>query len=376
MNQRVVKTVKLLICILLIVCAALLGTIVSSFLSPSDKQAHSSETVTEEKHLDEDDLIFKQEGTLSSSMYTYEDMMADLKTLEDVYGHLMSMKTLDQTYDGRDIVDVIIGNEKSDHHVIIQYSIHAREYINTMICMNQLYSYLKGYNSETYKEQSYPELFSQVCFHILPMSNPDGVTISQKGLKGIKSKKLKKILKKCYQDDHGTGGVNQLTTYWKQWKANARGVDLNRNFDSGWKSYQGTKHPSSAKYKGTSPASEVETQAILSLVDDYPIVGCISCHSAYNVVFYDYGSKGSIYKKDKALADLVSQITGYSLKSSVSSSQDAAGCSDYFVLELKIPAVTIENGIGTCPLSFDQLEVLDQNNEDLWPALALHFQPD
>ena len=161
--------------------------------------------------------------------------------------------------------------------------------------------------------------------------------------------------------------------YWRRWKANARGVDVNRNFDSGWDSYSGHGAPSTERYKGEAPGSEAESRIILALEKEYPVAACISYHSAGGTVYWDYGSSGDIYDRDKELVNIVTMLTGYSASSSVVTSQDAAGCSDYFVLELEIPAVTIETGSGSCPLPAGDLEELWEENCLVWPSLANRY---
>ena len=65
----------------------------------------------------------------------------------------------------------------------------------------------------------------------------------------------------------------EANNFIQRWKANARGVDLNRNFDIGWASYIGAPAPYGEGYKGPSPASEPETQArdLKTLKKDYKV---------------------------------------------------------------------------------------------------------
>ena len=163
--------------------------------------------------------------------------------------------------------------------------------------------------------------------------------------------------------------------YWKRWKANARGVDLNRNFDSGWRSFQGASMPSADHYKGPYPGSEPEVEAILSVAEEYPLACTLSYHSSGNVIYWDYGCGGELLERERKLARLAGRVTGYEQVSSIQDAQDAAGCSDYFVLERGIPSVTIENGAGECPLSMEEYPAIWSANRFLWPALA-RFLPD
>ena len=55
---------------------------------------------------------------------------------------------------------------------------------------------------------------------IVPMLNPDGVEIAQHGARGCLH-----LAKRIYDLCDG---------HFERWQANARGVDLNHNFDAGW----------------------------------------------------------------------------------------------------------------------------------------------
>lgn len=231
------------------------------------------------------------------------------------------------------------------------------------------------YNDGEYNGVSYAELLSDVCFHILPMSNPDGVTISQVGIEGIRDESLRETMRECYQNDIDHGRTSQdMNSYWRTWKANARGVDLNRNFDAGWETYEGVPYPSSDHYKGQSPVSEPETQAVVNAVHNCEAILTISYHSTGSVIYWDYGNWGEVYEKDAELAGLVSSVTGYERSSSIQSAQDVAGCSDYFVLKENIPSVTIENGYSACPIGIEEFPSIWASNEELLPILAYTYR--
>lgn len=310
-----------------------------------------------------------------SSMYTYEQMMTDLEEMANAFPTLLTVNICGTSLDGRAIPEAVLGNQGSGRNICIQASIHAREYINTLVAMEQIEQMLTHHADGSYSGVSYDELLSSVCFHILPMSNPDGVTISQMGIDGIRDESLKEILRNCYQNDLDNGRTSsEMDYYWATWKANARGVDLNRNFDAGWETYEGVYYPSSDHYKGEAPVSEPETRAIVDAVHACGAVLTISYHSTGSVIYWDYGSTGEVYEQDAALVNLVESVTGYAATSSVQSSQDAAGCSDYFVLAEGIPSVTIENGYGACPIDIGEFPGIWYSNADLLPALALSYR--
>lgn len=334
---------------------------------PAPEESASEQAAPEPVRIDPYVLQFANQA----QTYTYDIMMNDLNQLAAAYPDLLVLNMIGTTADGRSIPEVILGPIDAPRHVIVQYTMHGREYINTTLCMYQLASYITNIDQVAWNGETYRQLFSDICFHVVPMTNPDGVTISQMGPEGIRSDSLKAVIEQCYQYDVANGFASgDRGTYYRRWKANAMGVDVNRNFDTGWSTYAGHSQPSSERYKGAAPASEPETQAILAIQQQYPVAACISYHSSGSVVYWDYGSSGDIYNADAALASMVSTLTGYPRSSTISSSQDSAGCSDYFVLVLGIPAVTIENGYGTCPLDMSQMQTIINANQSIWPAVA------
>jgi len=311
---------------------------------------------------------------VSQQIYSYDDMREDLYFLQQRYPEQMHVYKLGTTADDRDIIDVVIGSDAARNEVIIQYSMHAREYINTPLAMRQIETLMKGWNSESYEGQLYSALFANVKFHILPMANPDGVTISQYGFEGIRNEELRANLNSIWQYDIAQNGASaDYASYYTRWKANARGVDLNRNFNQNWETTGGTPSNSSGGYRGDSANSELETQAIIRLQESINCVGEIAYHSQGQVVYWDYGTSGDLYTKDDALATRVCDLTGYVKTSTIASEQNSSGCSDYFILVVGVPAITIETGLTTCPVPYEQWPTVWEQNKDVLPALAELF---
>lgn len=136
----------------------------------------------------------------------------------------------------------------------------------------------------------------------------------------------------------------------QRWKANARGVDLNRNFDIGWASYIGAPAPCGEGYKGPSPASEPETQAILHTASKYKFACCISYHSSGNLIYWDYGCHGNLRQKELALANYASTIIGYPLHSTIQDAAATAGCSRLLCSETENPAINHRNRSRRMPV--------------------------
>ena len=134
------------------------------------------------------------------------------------------------------------------------------------------------------------------------MVNPDGVTLQQTGLSSFPKADHAKIIK-----------MNDGSKNFKRWKANAKGIDLNRQYDARWKYLGGGNVPKFKNYKGKSPESASETKAVLSFVNDIDPEIAISYHSSGQILFWKYGQTGSRYTRDRTYVKKISQMTGYRL---------------------------------------------------------------
>ena len=206
--------------------------------------------------------------------YSYNDMKRDLKKLENAYGSIFKVDIAGKSLDKRNLYYVTLGNAKAKKTVYVETSVHAREYMNTKFIMNVIEDYCRGYDSKKYQGKKYSKIFNNVKMVIMPMVNPDGVTISQYGPKKIRNAKLRENLYKI------AGGVD-----FKIWKANARGIDINRNYAEGF-DRGGAKIPGHKQYAGKTPISEPETKAQVSVVEKVKPDVVICYHQAGEVMYH------------------------------------------------------------------------------------------
>ena len=167
--------------------------------------------------------------------YSYEQMDRDIQALKNRYPNQMTVNVIGQSADGRNLYDIIIGNPSASEHILFQGAIHAREYINVPLMMQQLEYLLACQNTGTFEGKSLSEMLGQTAVHFVPLVNPDGISISQSGDGAIRSPELKAQIRACYELDTAEGRTTaDYDTYLRRWKSNGRGVDLNHNFDAGW----------------------------------------------------------------------------------------------------------------------------------------------
>jgi len=266
--------------------------------------------------------------------YTYEDFIGDLHKLQDNCSDNLQCVKLCDTSDGREVYDIVLGDPSSANHVLIFAAMHAREYITTQVVMRQLcdaLDVLNGYDDSTYRGYSKKSLLRNVTVHFVPLDNPDGVAISQFGLNGVQNDDLRHNIASMAGGDY------------EQWKANAVGVDLNRNFDAGWQEFGGSPYSAAERYKGVYPGSEPEAACLIQLTKQNHIRRAISYHTCGALIYWYYKQTGAVLEESRHFAGLVSEETGYPLDDDYTA-VDAAGYKDWAVYKMGVPAITIEVG--------------------------------
>lgn len=89
--------------------------------------------------------------------------------------------------------------------------------VNVQIAMAQIEDYLG--------QERYAALLRETALVFVPMCNPDGVRIAQEGADWIEDEAARADVQRW---------IDESGEPYDQWKANGRGVDLNRNFDARW----------------------------------------------------------------------------------------------------------------------------------------------
>lgn len=317
----------------------------------NEKKNVTEKIIEKEEDLEEsyskEDLCFVEK---KYDKYTYSKMSKDIDILSKIYKDKMSVSVLTTTADSRNVYDISVGSPESDNQYIVTGSIHAREYITTKLVMMLMVDLLDLMDED-----------SDFLIHFVPMINPDGVSISQMGKKGIKSDFILSQVEQIAQND---GSSIEDREYLRQWKSNANGVDLNRNFDAKWDEFEGNPYPSSERYKGSFPGSENEAAALISLTQNYPIKKTISYHTKGNVIYWYFAQTGELLEETENFATRISNSTGYVMDADFES-LDPAGYKDWAIYQMKIPSITIEVGTGENPVSEHQIDEIYERNKEV-----------
>ncbi len=271
--------------------------------------------------------------------YTFEEMQSDIKMLAKNYSEWVDYKVIGKSADGREIYDVILGNPDAKKSMLVVAAIHAREYMTSLLIMNQIEYYLQNYQKNI-DGARVKNTLDTICIHYIPMANPDGVTISQSGTRNIRSSALRRRIRRMA---HGST---------KYWKANARGVDLNRNFPYLFKT---SGKRGSMGYTGPKGGSESETRAIVKLVKQLKqkkkLKGVVNYHAMGSIVFGDSRKGGSLRRVTYKMYRSARKTTGYRSAAGYRGSTSLGrGClREYVMYGQKIPSITLEVGHIACP---------------------------
>lgn len=301
--------------------------------------------------------------------YSYEQMEYDMVALATRYPGRVTIAAIGQSWDGRTIYDFIIGNPNAKKKILFQGAIHAREYVTVPIMMQQMEYLLAFYDSGFYNDKALSAMMSDVAFHFVPMSNPDGVALSQFGEGAIRSQDLRTMIQTCYAMDVAEGRTSYTyDQYLSRWKSNAYGVDLNHNFDAGWASLTGTTRNAGSDYRGTAPLSEPEAQALANLVNQQNFSAVINYHSMGRVIYWDTLNNQQA-AASLGLAQSVSAFNGYQILSS----KGVGGLKDWLQQRSNpVAGITIEVGRSAAPVPFSEYPSIWEQNRAI-PGIILDY---
>lgn len=248
--------------------------------------------------------------------YSYKELKTDLKQLQKKYRDHCQVNVIGKTADKRNLYEVVIGNPNAKKHLLVIGNLHAREHMTVQLCMKQIEYYLNNYNKKINGKKVSATL-NKVAIHYVPSCNPDGTAISQKGFNAIRNKSLRNGLRRM-------GGSSS------KWKANARGVDLNRN----WKvAFKKAGKKGSSGYRGPKAASEKEVQALVKWVNRIErrgkIAGVVSYHSTGSILYGRCASRATkkVRNITTRMYKLAKSLTRYHLMPTESISvADIANC--------------------------------------------------
>ena len=173
----------------------------------------------------------------------------------------------------------------------------------------------------------------------VPLVNPDGVEIARYGSSAAGA----------YAASAAAAGADIPGV----WQTNARGVDINHNFNAGWAQMQALAQknekisPGRRYYSGPEPESEPETRALTDLCRRYEFRHVVALHSQGEEIYWSYGSHTP--PQSRMMARVLGSASGYAV-AQPDEMASHGGFKDWFIDHYHRPGFTLELGRGRNPL--------------------------
>lgn len=203
--------------------------------------------------------------------FTYQEYLNQLDKMVELYPKLISVKaSIGQSIEGKPIYHVKISDhpttDDKDPEVLYTAVHHAREPGGLSQLLFYMWYLLENYE----KDPLVKSVVDNTQMYFVPCVNPDGYLFNQT----------------TNPDGGGMWRKNR-----KKNATNNYGVDLNRNYGYKWGFDNSGSSPTSNNetYRGTSPFSEPETQAIKKLSEEHKFQLALNYHTYGNLLIYPWG---------------------------------------------------------------------------------------
>jgi g-D-glutamyl-meso-diaminopimelate peptidase len=289
---------------------------------------------------------------MDPNAYTYQKMMSDISDLKEQYDFLL-VSDIGKSVLGKSLPVIKLG--EGSNKIIYNASHHAREWITTPLLIKFLEEFchsfakqkpLYGYDTS--------EVFQNSRLAFIPMVNPDGVDLSINGLSPDDSFR------------HELLEMNNHLSDFTYWKANIRGVDLNRNYNAKWDKCRAIELCEDIStgcplgFVGDCPESEPETQALIAFTRNFDPNMVLAFHACGEEIYWNFDNLAPEISLE--IANEFALISGYSLINPNIAALSYAGYKDWFIQEFRRPGFTIEVGKDTSPVPLSEFdEIVDKN---------------
>jgi len=221
------------------------------------------------------------QGGINGSFHSYMETEQELASIEKTYPNIAKVHVIGTSLEDRNISAIKIsdhvGSEENEGELLFLGCHHAREWISVEVPLMLAKFLTDNYNTNP----DIQALVDNSEIWIVPIVNPDGLEYSIYVYRYWRKNRR----------DNGDG------TY---------GVDLNRNYAFRWGFDNLGSSPDSISqsFRGQSPFSEPETQAIHELVSKHDFKALVSYHNFSQVILYPWGYKAGPSQIDDLLNNL------------------------------------------------------------------------
>lgn len=270
------------------------------------------------------------------SPFGYFDMIKTVDRLSKEYPFIKT-GVIGKSVMGKDLPVLRIG--RSPEYVLFAGGFHGSEHITvTMLlrfCEELCYAYREDRSIEGLNVRK--AMYGRGLV-IVPAVNPDGCEISRFG----------------YSATGGSRFIRRISGGdYAHFNANARGVDINHNFNADWENLRnreresGIVGPARSRFGGFKAESEPETSALAELCRKANFRHALAFHSQGEVIYAPTGDKKP--KRSDRMAEIMAASSGYALEEPEGLAV-GGGFKDWFIKEFNRPAFTVEIGKGENPL--------------------------
>lgn len=274
--------------------------------------------------------------------YDSQRLNSDIDSLTEKYKNTEAF-SIGKSVMNKDIPCLQIG--KGEKKLFLSGAYHGLEYLTAAFLIKFTENYAKKLENG---DEIINELYNKVTLYIVPMVNPDGVDIAVNGLD---------ITNPYHRALISMVGIH---SFHKVWQANARGVDINHNYDADWKMVM--DRPSPSKYGGERAESEPETRAVVDFVRKMDFDMLLAFHSQGGEIYYDFD--GMAGERSEEIAKKLAEESGY-IACAPTGTAVFGGCKDWFIKEFGREGFTVEIGHGKNPLPMEALDEVYDENERL-----------
>ncbi|MCQ2423951.1 MAG: gamma-D-glutamyl-meso-diaminopimelate peptidase [Clostridia bacterium] len=270
----------------------------------------------------------------------YDEVAAEVERLAGTYPRL-TVRVLGTSVLGRPIPMLVIGSEDAGQSVLMVGAHHGMEHVTAAFLLRYVREVCEAERTGRMMYSFPPSaVWRDRAVYVVPMLNPDGCELAVRGLSAG-----------CPLGDallRMNGGGD-----FSRWQANARGVDLNHNYDAGFSAYREIERergitPGRTLWSGPAPESEPETAALAGFLRAQSSVRAVlSLHTQGEEIYYTSGGRAA--PRGRETAKLLARLTGYRLAEPEGTAA-YGGLTDWCIGTLGKPAFTLECGRGENPL--------------------------
>ena len=272
----------------------------------------------------------------------HTEMTEVLELLSERYREL-AITTLGTSILGREIPMLQLGNGRKK--VVYVGAHHGMEGMTAALLLRFVNEYFELYRAGSVVDKvPVKALFEARSIYVVPMLNPDGVEYAVRGLPADNPLRERVL------------SMNGGSEDFSHWQANARGVDLNHNYNAGFAAYKRVENElgilggAPTRYSGEHPESEPEVGYLCNFLrfsGDFDLA--LSLHTQGEEIYYT--SLGESLPIAERIGKYIAGLCEYRL-SKPEGPAALGGFTDWFQREFGKPSFTVECGKGENPLPF------------------------